>query len=54
MLGLPYRSIPDMLAQRVAATPDARAFGFPTPDDGIGWMTWGEAGAARPRSAPAC
>src|SRR5215831_16506927 len=44
-LEIPYRSIPDMLAQRVAATPDNRAFGFPTPDDGIGWMTWGEVGA---------
>src|SRR5215813_4076837 len=44
-LEIPYRSIPDMLAQRVAATPHGRAFGFPTADDGIGWMTWGEVGA---------
>jgi long-chain acyl-CoA synthetase len=44
-LEIPYRSIPDMLAQRVAATPDARAFGYPTPDGGIGWMSWSEVGA---------
>ncbi|HEY7175780.1 MAG TPA: long-chain fatty acid--CoA ligase, partial [Micromonosporaceae bacterium] len=43
-LAIPYRSIPDMLAQRVAATPLDRAFGFPTPDGGIGWMTWGDVG----------
>ncbi|HEU0238894.1 MAG TPA: long-chain fatty acid--CoA ligase [Micromonosporaceae bacterium] len=44
-LEIPYRCIPDMLAQRVAATPHGRAFGFPVADDGIAWMTWGEVGA---------
>jgi long-chain acyl-CoA synthetase len=43
-LAIPYRSIPDMLAQRVAATPDARAFGYPTTDGDIGWMTWRDVG----------
>lgn len=43
-LEIPYRSIPDMLAQRVAATPSRPAFGFPTAGGGIGWMTWAEAG----------
>ena len=28
-LDVPYRSIPDMFLQRVAATPDAHAFGHP-------------------------
>ena len=42
---VPYRSIPDMLAQRVAATPDRDALGYPKPDGGgIGWLTWGEVG----------
>ncbi len=44
-LDVPYRSIPDMFTRRVAATPQQRAFGFPTPDGGIGWMTWAQAGA---------
>ena len=44
-LAIPYRSIPDMLAQRVAATPDARAFGYPDADGGVGWMTWADVGA---------
>jgi long-chain acyl-CoA synthetase len=44
-LAIPYRSIPDMLAQRVAATPDGRALGFPGPDGDIGWMTWRDVGA---------
>ena len=44
-LAIPYRSIPDMLAQRVAATPDARAFGYPDRDGGVGWMSWAEVGA---------
>jgi long-chain acyl-CoA synthetase len=48
-LEIPYLSIPDMLAQRVAATPSERAFGFPTADGGIGWMTWGEVGTRADR-----
>jgi long-chain acyl-CoA synthetase len=44
-LAIPYRSIPDMLAQRVAATPQARAFGSPAPDGGLTWMTWQQVGA---------
>src|SRR5690606_11738564 len=36
-----YRSIPDMFFQRVAATPDARAFGYPGPG-GPTWLTWAE------------
>jgi long-chain acyl-CoA synthetase len=43
-LAIPYRSIPDMLAQRVAATPDRRAFGYPDGAD-IGWLTWTEVAA---------
>ena len=34
-----------MLAQRVAATPDKDALGYPTADGGIGWLTWAEVGA---------
>ncbi len=42
-LEVPYRSIPDMFFTRVAATPDARAFGYPTPDDsGQEWLTWSQ------------
>jgi long-chain acyl-CoA synthetase len=41
---LPYRSIPDMFLHRVAATPDKDALGYPTADDGIGWLTWSEVG----------
>jgi long-chain acyl-CoA synthetase len=44
-LDVPYRSIPDMFLQRVAATPDRNAFGFPMPDDsGPQWLTWAEVG----------
>jgi long-chain acyl-CoA synthetase len=44
-LEVPYRSIPDMLLQRVTATPDARAFAVPTPDDtGMRWLTWRQVG----------
>src|SRR5438874_4663477 len=42
-LDVPYRSIPDMFRQRVAATPDRGALGYPTPDEGIAWLTWAEA-----------
>src|SRR2546423_9894513 len=42
-LDVPYRSIPDMFRQRVAATPDREALGYPTPDEGIAWLTWAEA-----------
>ncbi|WP_067498214.1 long-chain fatty acid--CoA ligase [Actinoplanes sp. TFC3] len=44
-LEVPYRSIPDMLLQRVAATPDGKAFGGPNADDsGIDWLTWAQVG----------
>jgi long-chain acyl-CoA synthetase len=40
-LEVPYRSIPDMFLQRVAATPDRQALARPTPDDtGLEWLTW--------------
>jgi long-chain acyl-CoA synthetase len=42
-LDVPYRSIPDMFRRRVAATPDREALGYPTPDEGIGWLTWAQA-----------
>lgn len=42
-LHVPYRSIPDMFFKRVEATPDARAFGAPTPDDtGQVWLSWAQ------------
>ena len=43
-LEVPYRSIPDMFLQRVAATPDTRAFGGPGPDDAPVWFTWRQIG----------
>src|SRR5690349_21285455 len=43
-LHVPYRSLADMFQQRVAATPDKRAFGGPTAA-GPGWLTWREVGA---------
>ncbi|WP_436521917.1 AMP-dependent synthetase/ligase [Actinoplanes sp. HUAS TT8] len=44
-LEVPYRSIPDMLFQRVAKTPDARAFAGPNADDtGMNWLTWRQVG----------
>jgi long-chain acyl-CoA synthetase len=39
-LDIIYQSIPDMFRQRVAATPDRLALGFPTPDEQVGWLTW--------------
>ncbi len=39
-INVPYRSIPDMFLQRVAATPDARAFGGPDANDAPVWYTW--------------
>jgi long-chain acyl-CoA synthetase len=47
-LQVPYRSIPDMFLQRVAATPNANAFGYPGPSGPV-WLTWktvGERAAA--------
>ncbi|WP_326556800.1 AMP-dependent synthetase/ligase [Micromonospora sp. NBC_01796] len=42
---LPYRSVPDMFLQRVTATPDRQAFGYPAPDDsGPVWLTWSQVG----------
>jgi long-chain acyl-CoA synthetase len=38
-LQVPYRSIPDMFLRRVAATPDANAFAYPTAS-GPAWLTW--------------
>lgn len=42
-LHIPYRSIPDMYFQRVQATPDQPAFGYPGPD-GPAWLTWSQVG----------
>ncbi len=50
-LHIPYRSIPDMLAQRVAATPAKNALGYPTADGGIGWLTWSDVGTRSDRIA---
>ena len=42
-LDIPYRSIPDMFLQRVAATPDREAFARPAPDgSGPEWFTWAQ------------
>lgn len=41
-IDVPYRSIPDMFLQRVAATPDARAFGAPGADEQPVWFTWSQ------------
>jgi long-chain acyl-CoA synthetase len=44
-LQVPYRSIPDMLFQRVAKTPDANALAGPNADDsGPAWLTWRQVG----------
>jgi long-chain acyl-CoA synthetase len=44
-LDIPYRSIPDMFLQRVAATPDRPAFAQPAADDsGPVWSTWAQVG----------
>src|SRR5262245_4759117 len=41
-LEVPYKSIPDMFLQRVAATPDRNALGYPTGDGQVGWFTWAQ------------
>ncbi|MCA2219228.1 AMP-dependent synthetase/ligase [Jidongwangia harbinensis] len=42
-LDIPYRSIPDMFFQRVAATPDRPAFAHSAADDsGPVWLTWAQ------------
>src|SRR5438034_4500513 len=41
-MDVPYRSIPDMLRQRVADSPDRPALAFPTPAEEIAWLTWAE------------
>jgi len=41
-MDVPYRSIPDMLRQRVADSPDRPALAFPTPEEEIAWLTWAE------------
>src|SRR3981189_625697 len=38
-LQVPYRSIPDMFLQRVAATPAANAIAYPS-SSGPVWLTW--------------
>jgi long-chain acyl-CoA synthetase len=38
-LQVPYRSIPDMFLQRVAATPAANAFAYPSASGPV-WLTW--------------
>jgi long-chain acyl-CoA synthetase len=44
-LEVPYRSIPDMFLQRVAATPDRQALARPADDDaGLEWLTWTQVG----------
>ncbi|WJK38101.1 long-chain fatty acid--CoA ligase [Solwaraspora sp. WMMA2056] len=45
-LHVPYRSIPDMFLQRVAATPDKNAFASPAAgDSGLTWLTWSQVAA---------
>ncbi|MEN3308532.1 MAG: long-chain acyl-CoA synthetase [Micromonosporaceae bacterium] len=39
---IPYRSIPDMFFQRVAASPDRDALGYPGPDGQPGWLSWSQ------------
>lgn len=50
-LEVPYKSIPDMFLQRVAATPDRDALGYPTgpaDDEQVMWLTWAQvAGRAK-------
>jgi long-chain acyl-CoA synthetase len=44
-LDVPYRSIPDMFFQRVAATPNGQAFAVANADDsGMVWFTWAQIG----------
>jgi long-chain acyl-CoA synthetase len=41
-MDVPYRSIPDLFLHRVAESPDRPALGYPTADEGIGWLTWAQ------------
>ena len=43
-LDIPYRSVPEMIRHRVAASPDRDALGYPTPEEGIAWLTWADVG----------
>jgi long-chain acyl-CoA synthetase len=44
-LDVPYRSIADMLLQRVALTPDRHAFAHPSADEsGPVWLSWAQVG----------
>ena len=44
-LEIPYRSIPAMFLERVAATPERSAFAHPAADDsGPVWLTWAQVG----------
>lgn len=42
-LQVPYRSIPDMFLQRVAATPAANAIAYPSPTGPV-WLSWKSVG----------
>jgi long-chain acyl-CoA synthetase len=46
-LKVPYTSIPDMFLKRVAATPDGKAFGYPSgsgESEQVSWLSWRQVG----------